>query len=75
MCKPEDVIVDFTGDFRQVVLKLANSYDPTIEPPIYFQNLDEMIDAYSKLLCEDFSTHLFPLIREKMAESIDRQLR
>lgn len=74
MTKPLEVNISFTSDFRQVILKLANIYNPNFDFPTHFDNVSDLIDAISECICKDFSNQLYPLLHEKITEKVYQQL-
>ena len=71
----KQIQINFDGDFRQVVLKLANTYQPK-EIPNDFKvaDLNEYIQVISEAVASDFSSQLQPLLAQKLHEVIQKQL-
>lgn len=74
MDNPIKLNLDFTSDFRQVILKLANTYEPKFDTPEHFENIEQLLDSFTTLICEDFSNQLYPLIYEKLSSKLHQQL-
>ena len=69
-----EIKIDFDGDLRQLVLKLANTYEPKFElKNSEFENTDEMLTEFSKLICQDFSSQLYPMILDRLHEKMNQQ--
>lgn len=71
----QNINMDVNGEFRQCVLKLANTYEPTFELSEEFENQEQFFEEFSKNLCQDFSDQLYPLFLEVLREKFDQQLR
>lgn len=59
--------IDFKADFRQVMLKLANAYQPS-SPSTRFSSVDEIANS----LVDDFSKQLKPLVSEKLSQVLSQ---
>ncbi len=71
----KQIQINFDGDFRQVVLKLANTYQPKEVPEDFkANNLSEFIQVMSIAMANDFSSQLQPLLAQKIHEVIQKQL-
>lgn len=67
--------IKFDGDFRQVVLKLANTFEPSELPQLdSFSNLQELTEELSISISQDFAHQLQPLIAQRIDELIQKQL-
>ena len=70
----DEIKINFDSDLRQLVLKLANTYEPKFElKNNNFENLDEMLTEFSQLICQDFSNQLYPIVLERLYEKMDQQ--
>lgn len=66
--------IDFDHSFRQVVLKLANTYEPTFQlDSDHFETSDDFINDFSIKLCSDFSEQLRPLVTQAIKKELDQQ--
>ena len=70
----QEINMDITGEFRQCVLKLANTYDPKFELSKNHKNQHDLFDEFTKNLCQDFSDQLYPLFLDVLYEKFDQQL-
>ncbi|AAK33857.1 TPA: hypothetical protein VI048_001180 [Streptococcus pyogenes] len=72
---PLKINIKFDGDFRQVVLKLANTFEPSELPQLdSFSNLQELTEELSISISQDFAHQLQPLIAQRIDELIQKQL-
>lgn len=72
---PLKINIKFDGDFRQVVLKLANTFEPSELPQLdSFSNLQELTEELSISISQDFARQLQPLIAQRIDELIQKQL-
>lgn len=72
---PLKININFDGDFRQVVLKLANTFEPSELPQLdSFSNLQELTEELSISISQDFAHQLQPLIAQRIHELIQKQL-
>ncbi|HFH9675298.1 hypothetical protein [Streptococcus pyogenes] len=72
---PLKINIKFDGDFRQVVLKLANTFEPSKLPQLdSFSNLQELTEELSISISQDFAHQLQPLIAQRIDELIQKQL-
>ncbi|SUN47596.1 Uncharacterised protein [Streptococcus dysgalactiae subsp. dysgalactiae] len=73
--EPLKININFDGDFRQVVLKLANTFEPSELPQLdSFSNLQELTEELSISISQDFAHQLQPLIAQRIHELIQKQL-
>ncbi|MBW3254423.1 hypothetical protein [Streptococcus pyogenes] len=72
---PLKINIKFDGDFRQVILKLANTFEPSELPQLdSFSNLQELTEELSISISQDFAHQLQPLIAQRIDELIQKQL-
>ena len=72
---PLKINIKFDGDFRQVVLKLANTFEPSELPQLdSFSNLQELTEELSISISQDFAHQLQPLIAQRIDELIQKHL-
>ncbi|MGZ7294017.1 hypothetical protein ACXWQW_06095 [Streptococcus pyogenes] len=72
---PLKINIKFDGDFHQVVLKLANTFEPSELPQLdSFSNLQELTEELSISISQDFAHQLQPLIAQRIDELIQKQL-
>ena len=69
-----EINIDFDSDLRQLVLKLANTYEPKFElKNNNFENPNEILTEFSQLICQDFSSQLYPMILDRLHEKMNQQ--
>lgn len=72
----ERVEMDITPVFRQVVLKLANTYEPQFdyEDNESFKNQIELFENFSQSICDDFAKQLYPLLVSAISKEFDKKI-
>lgn len=69
----KEINLNFDNDFRQIILKLANTYEPSFDlSKTNFKNRYEYIEEIANLLSQDFAHQLYPLIEDYLHDQFDR---
>lgn len=65
--------MDMTDDFRQCVMKLANTYNPDIELSGRYEDQHVLFEEFARKVTLDFSNQLYPIFLEALYEKFDQQ--
>ncbi len=60
--------------FRKSIMKLANTYKPNFSLDVKeFENEKVLFSEISKLICEDFSNQLYPILFDDLFNAFYKQ--
>lgn len=68
--------IDLNADpiFRKSIMKLANTYKPNFSLDVKeFENEKVLFSEISKLICEDFSNQLYPILFDDLFNAFYKQ--
>ncbi len=72
--KVPEIKMNVSSDFRQCVLRLANTYHPQFEMPDCFPDQNAAFEEFASRVCKDFSDQLKPIFLKVLHQQFEKHL-